>query len=93
MRTHILMIVFMGMLAGCISGAPKSDTYTDSKGETTVIESDREMCVHSCNEEYSRCMDTDAAQRNPDGMSSGMFGASGDCRSSLKDCLPSCKGR
>ncbi len=93
MRVRILMVTIVGMLAGCISGTPKQDTYTDRAGQTTVIESDRELCVHSCNDEYSRCMDTDAAERNPEGVAPGMFGASADCRSALRSCLPGCKGR
>ncbi|MDP9127780.1 MAG: hypothetical protein M3N08_05935 [Pseudomonadota bacterium] len=81
------------MLAGCMSGVHKADTYTDSSGKTTIIETDRETCVRSCNEEYSRCMDTEPAQTSGVHGPAGMFGASADCRSSLKQCLPSCNGR
>jgi hypothetical protein len=82
------------MLGACVSGTPKSDTYTDHNGVTTLIQSDRELCVSSCNDDYSRCMDTDDAKDNG-GVNgpAGMFGASADCRNSLKECLPSCKGR
>jgi hypothetical protein len=81
------------LLSGCISGRPKSDTYTDSAGKTTVIQSDKEMCVQSCNDDYSRCMDTDSAQDNGGVHGpAGMFGGGADCRNSLKNCLPTCKG-
>ncbi len=93
MMPRILMIVIVGMLTSCVSGVSKQDTYTDRNGDTTVIQTNREMCVQSCNDDYNRCMDSDAAQTNPAGMPPGMFGASGDCRSALKDCLPQCKGQ
>ena len=97
MTKRILMILVVGMLSAslltaCISGVKPADTYTDRNGKTTVIESDKEMCKRSCNDDYSRCMDTSAAQDN-DGIHgpSGVFGASGDCRSALQKCLPGCK--
>jgi hypothetical protein len=82
------------LLVGCISGRPKSDTYTDSNGKTTLIQSDKEICVQSCNDDYSRCMETDDAQDNS-GVHGpkGMFGSSAECRSALKDCLPGCKSQ
>jgi len=90
----ILMISVLGMLSGCISGKPKADTYTDPSGNTTLIENDREHCEHACNDEYSRCMDTEAAHTNPvDGSPAGMFGASSDCRSDISRCLSDCKTR
>lgn len=97
MTKRILMILVVGMLSAsllsaCVSGTKHADTYTDKNGKTTVIESDREMCQRSCNDDYSRCMDTTAASDNS-GVNgpSGVFGASGDCRKSLKKCLPTCK--
>lgn len=82
------------MLAGCISGKPSVEGYTSPGGKTTVIESDREQCVSACNADDSRCMDTQAARTSPvAGSSSGMFGASADCRASLQNCLRGCKGR
>ena len=82
------------ILTGCISGKPHEDSYTDKSGTTTPIQSDREQCESACNEDYSRCMDTEPAQNNPVlGSPPGMFGASSDCRASLKDCLPDCKSR
>lgn len=82
------------LLSGCISGRPKSETYTDSAGKTTIIQSDKDMCNQSCNDDYSRCMETDDARDNG-GVNGpkGMFGASAECRSALKDCLPTCKSR
>ena len=81
-------------LAGCVSGVKPADTYTDKSGKTTVILSDEEMCKRSCNEDYGRCMDTDAASSN-EGIDAppGMFGASADCRNSLKSCLKPCGSR
>jgi hypothetical protein len=96
MRKTAKIILFMSALAlaGCISGKKPPETYTDKEGNTTVIESDHEMCVRSCNEDYSRCMDTQSAQDNS-GVNGprGMFGASADCRRNLKDCLPGCQAQ
>ena len=94
MRFGILMMMVVGMLTGCISGTTPTDSYTNKTGKTTLIQSDREQCTRSCNEEYSRCMDTQAARQSPvAGAPDGMFGASSDCRSALKDCLPDCRSR
>jgi hypothetical protein len=86
------MIMVVGMLSACISGVKPADTYIGQDGKTQIIESDKEMCQRSCNDDYSRCMDTRAAQDNS-GINgpSGVFGASGDCRSDLQKCLPTCK--
>ncbi|MGB9153282.1 MAG: hypothetical protein WCD70_09385 [Alphaproteobacteria bacterium] len=94
MTKRILMILVVGMLSACVSGVQPADTYTDRNGKTTIIESDREMCERACNDDYSRCMDSSAAEDNS-GINgpSGVFGASGDCRSDLKRCLPTCKGQ
>jgi hypothetical protein len=88
------LLILLG-LASCISGQPPVDSYTSpSTGKTTVIESDSEQCTRSCNDDYSRCMDTEPAETNPmPGEPPGMFGASADCRSDLKSCLQSCKSR
>jgi len=93
MIKRILMIAIVGMLSGCISGVKPADTYTSRDGKTTVIESDKEMCTHSCNDDYDRCMETRAAGENNSGINgpSGVFGASGDCRNALQHCLPGCK--
>ncbi len=90
----ILMIGVMGMLSACISGVKQPDTYVSQDGKTTIIESDKEMCQRSCNNDYARCMDTTAAQDNS-GIKgpSGVFGASGDCRNDLQKCLPTCKAQ
>ena len=88
----ILLSLTVGMLAACISGKRPPETYTAQDGKTTIIESDAEMCKRSCNEDYDRCMDSHAAQDNS-GINgpSGVFGASGDCRSDLQKCMPTCK--
>jgi uncharacterized protein YceK len=94
MRALLLMLVVMGLLSGCISGKPSRDTYTDKAGKTSVIESDREQCEHSCNDSYSRCMDsTDARSNGGINGPANMFGASSDCRNQLSQCLPACKSR
>ena len=81
-------------LASCISGKPPEDVYTDQNGKTTVIQSDREQCEASCNESYSRCMETEPAQTNP------MPGRLLICLARmpiaaryLRKCLPDCKSR
>ena len=81
------------LLAACISGVKEPDTYTDRAGKTTLIETDRETCTRSCNQDYSRCMDIGPAEVTGANGPSGMFGASADCRKALKDCLPTCEGR
>jgi hypothetical protein len=95
MNYAVKPVVFLALLAlsGCISGLPEDTTYTDHSGKTTLIESDQEMCTRSCNEDYSRCMDTQPAEQTTPGMPSGMFGASGECRSELSKCLPRCKSQ
>ncbi len=94
MRVNRCLLLFLlGTLTACTFGGSKEETYTNKAGETTVIESDRELCVHSCNDDYSRCMDSDPAQKTIEGMPPGMVGAAADCRNSLQECLPSCKGR
>ncbi len=97
MQKRTLMMLVMGAfiavgLSGCISGTKPVDTYVGRDGKETVIESDKEMCKRSCNDDYSRCMDSSSAVNN-DGQQgpSGVFGASGECRTSLKNCLPGCK--
>jgi hypothetical protein len=94
MTQRILILLAVGVLSACVSGVKKPDTYVGQDGKTTIIENDVEMCQRSCNADYARCMDSRAATDNSGVIGpSGVFGASGDCRSALQDCLPSCKGR
>ncbi|MBV8061762.1 MAG: hypothetical protein JO126_07145 [Alphaproteobacteria bacterium] len=99
MRNHILMITVVGMLgcgalAGCVSGKPQPVTYIDKDGRVAVVENDREQCMRACNDDYARCMETEPAQNGPvSGSTSGIFGASGECRTALQKCLPDCKTR
>ena len=88
----ILLVAIVGMLSACVSGTNPPDTYVGKDGKSTRIESDNEMCTRSCNQDYSRCMDTGAASTN-DGQygPSGVYGASADCRNSLQSCLHGCK--
>jgi hypothetical protein len=90
----LLAVLALGMLSACVSGTKPADTYVGQDGKVTRIESDREMCQRSCNQDYSRCMDSSAASDNS-GINgpSGVFGASGDCRKQLQKCLPGCKGQ
>lgn len=95
MTKAVRTVLVLGMLAlgGCISGAKPPDTYTDSTGKTTLIETDRETCIRSCNEAYSRCMETEPAQNNSGlRQDPSMFGAKADCRNDLQSCLPPCNG-
>ncbi len=94
MRQLILMIAIMGMLAGCISGRPSSDVYTSPSGKTSVIQSDREQCEHSCNNNYVRCGETGAARSNGGVLGpSETYGAGAECRSDLSSCMIGCKSR
>lgn len=99
MTNHPLMKLIVGVLvcgavSGCVSGKPKPITYVDKEGRVAVIENDREQCMHTCNDDYTRCMETGAAQNGPvSGSTSGIFGASGECRTALQNCLPDCKNR
>jgi len=86
------MIVIVGLFTSC-AGPPPPDTYTDRFGKTTVIQSDREQCVSSCNETYSVCMESYEARNSGVNGPTGMFGASADCRDDLKNCLPQCQSR
>jgi hypothetical protein len=92
-RYAVLGVVCV-MLSACISGVKPADTYTDSAGKTTVFETGRESCTSSCNEDESKCMESDSAQDNS-GINGprGMFGASAECRNDLKSCLASCKAQ
>jgi len=98
MRSPILIIatlvLMVGMLAGCVSGKPATDSYTDKYGKASAVLSDREQCERSCNEEFSRCSETSAARDNS-GITgpAGLFGASADCRNDLSSCLKGCKSR
>lgn len=93
MRAGALMVLIVGVLAACVPGDKEPDTYTDKTGKTTIIESDQEMCTRSCNDDYTRCMETGPAEHGPKGMPSGMVGASADCRDELAKCLPACKSQ
>ena len=93
MKKHLLMILVAGALVSCVSGTKSPDSYVGKDGQTTLIESNSEMCKRSCNEDYSRCMDSRAAGDNSGVIGpSGVFGASGECRNALKNCLSTCKG-
>ena len=94
MKVRFPALFLVGMLGGCISGTTPPDTYVSQDGKTTIIESDREMCQRSCNEDYSRCMDSSPASDN-EGINGpiGVFGASADCRTDLQKCLPGCKAQ
>jgi len=92
-KTALLLLVAIS-LSACISGKAPHDSYTSpATGKTTVIESDREMCESSCNEDYSRCMETQPAEAGVPGTPTGMFGAAAQCRTDLSKCLPGCKSR
>jgi len=94
MHKAAILVVLLGTLslAACVSGRPKQDVYTGKSGVTQAIESDREACERSCNNDYARCGDSDAARRSIDS-TQGLFGASAGCSSSLSGCLTRCKGR
>lgn len=80
--------------AACSRAPRRVDTYTNASGAVTVLENDRESCVRSCNAEYDRCGDTNAAQEVVGrGQMTGIFGGQADCRDDLRSCLARCKSR
>ncbi len=90
----VAALTLLVMMTACVSGKAPEDTYTSpTTGKTTLIQSDREMCTNSCNEDYSRCMDSQAAEQSLPGTTPGMFGASAQCSRELHKCLPSCSTR
>ncbi len=92
-RSALLLIAGIISLSAC-SGAPRSDSYTSRIGAATTLDSDRESCMRTCNADYVRCADTDAARRNIGGNEAAdLFGAAANCKQTLKNCLPRCKGR
>lgn len=70
----------------------KGDTSGSASYAPRLEGSDAQACMNSCNNSYARCMDSAAAGRSIDEKPS-ILGASGGCESSLKSCLPSCRGR
>ena len=92
MRYAILLIAVMGglALAGCVSGRPKQDTYTNKSGQVTVIENGYEACVRACNDDYARCGDSDASRLRSIDASQGLFGAAAMCNKSLSGCTSHC---
>jgi hypothetical protein len=101
MKKQLLLIVAALVLASCVSGRQPDYVYTSpTTGQSTLIQSDKEMCESSCNADYSRCMDTQAASQgdnytglNYNGQAAGLVGPAADCRNELSSCLPGCKSR
>jgi hypothetical protein len=83
------------LVAGCVSGRPESNTYTSPSGKITTIETDREACTRSCNNDFERCNDMQSSATSPYGNQAmpRPFGVDADCRYALKNCLANCKGR
>ncbi|MDD5586571.1 MAG: hypothetical protein PHY92_06405 [Alphaproteobacteria bacterium] len=81
--------------AACMSGRTAPETYTSRSGTVTTIETDRESCVRSCNNDFERCTDRQVSAPSPYGNEAmpKPFGVEADCRYSLKNCLAGCKGR
>lgn len=90
-------------LGGCAatSSYAKRESYVSSQtGQVTPINSDRESCIDHCNDDFDRCTEQSSAQRGSNydlqdryyGLRN-IVGAQADCRNSLNDCLPRCKGR
>jgi hypothetical protein len=86
-------IAFVLSLSACISGTHPPDSYTDSSGKTTVFQTSKESCTSSCNEDNSKCMESDAARSSGVNAPAGMFGASAECHNDLKSCLNSCRAQ
>lgn len=81
-------------LGACVSGTPAAEKYTSASGAVTPIATDQESCKRACDADFNRCQDSDASRRSASpNAPADLFGASADCRESLKKCLPRCKGR
>jgi len=82
------------VLVGCTAAPKRTDSYVSSSGAVTMIENDKESCMHSCNAEFDRCGDTTAAQTQVGrGQLTGVFGAQADCKDDMRACLARCKTR
>ncbi len=90
---RLALVLTVLALASCVSGKKPAETYTDKSGAQTVIEGDRSQCERSCNNEDTRCSETRAAESTGVNGAPGIFGASGDCRASLKSCIAGCASR
>jgi hypothetical protein len=94
----LILLVVCGLLllvAGCVSGKAAQDTYTSRSGTVTTIETDREACARSCNNDFERCNDMQSSATSPYGNDAmpKPFGVAADCQYALKKCLSGCKGR
>lgn len=85
-RLSLLSAALLFTLAAC--AAPQRADTTAS-----ALDTDRQSCVKACNAAYERCGDTNAARRTSSDIPPDLFGARADCKSSLRNCLPRCKGR
>jgi hypothetical protein len=83
------------LLAACVSGKSEGDTYTSPSGAVKSIQSDREACTRSCNNEFERCGDMLSSTRSDvsNQPTTRPFGIVSECKDSLKSCLDRCKGR
>lgn len=90
-----LVVLFaLTVLSGCVSGLPQKETYVAKDGTVMVIENDRESCGRACDNTYARCMDSTAVDRNSGIIGpTGLYGASGECRSDLARCKKECKSQ
>lgn len=93
LKKVLFVVMFLPVFSGCISGVPPTDSYTDHSGKTTVFQTDAELCVQSCNDDYDRCMDSEDVEKSGVNGPAGMFGASANCHNTLRSCLSTCRGR
>ena len=85
-----------GTLAACAAAPRHTDTYVSpSTGAVTAVESSRETCIRRCNSDFDRCSDTYAAgtQVGPSGDLGGTLGPAAGCKTEIRSCLQTCKGR
>lgn len=81
-------------LVACSPAPRAAQTYTNSSGSMIYLENNTESCGRSCNGEYDRCGESQAASEPVGrGQMSGIFGGEADCRSTLRNCLKTCRGR
>lgn len=94
MNKALSFCLLLGALSACTAAPKHTDSYSGASG-VVPIETDREVCVRSCNADFDRCSDSRPAQERVGrgGQMDGVFGGAADCKDDMKSCLARCKSR